>query len=232
MGRRCAGHRGDVLATRSASAREETKHQTAHRRRPSRAARERRAAGADAPLQPLLRAGDRARRPVRALPRDRRPARLRRDRDALRRARDAAARSRGGASHRREPRGRIIGPAMTGLVRVAVAGDVTEAEEIQEILRSAGSTAELGDGEGRFRASFRCRSRPVEQAQDAIEAHDRARRSRWRALNRLQNAPYPAPRAGGLERAQAALTGGRTHACGDAEAPPRARRRLASTADK
>ena len=36
---------------------------------------------------------------------------------------------------------------MTEMVRVAVAGDVTEAEEIQEILRSAGIEAELGDGE-------------------------------------------------------------------------------------
>ena len=35
---------------------------------------------------------------------------------------------------------------MTELVRVAVAGDVTEAEEIQEILRSAGIEAELADG--------------------------------------------------------------------------------------
>ena len=53
----------------------------------------------------------------------------------------------GGASHRARPRGRIIGAAMTDMVRVAVAGDVTEAEEIQEILRSAGIDAELGDGE-------------------------------------------------------------------------------------
>ena len=32
---------------------------------------------------------------------------------------------------------------MTGMVRVAVAGDVTEAEEIQEILTSAGIPSEL-----------------------------------------------------------------------------------------
>ena len=36
---------------------------------------------------------------------------------------------------------------MTQMVQVAVAGDVTEAEEIQEILRSAGIKAQLGDGE-------------------------------------------------------------------------------------
>ena len=36
---------------------------------------------------------------------------------------------------------------MTELVRVAVAGDVAEAEEIQEILRAAGIDAELADGE-------------------------------------------------------------------------------------
>ena len=35
---------------------------------------------------------------------------------------------------------------MTGMVRVAVAGDVAEAEEIQEILRSAGIDAEIADG--------------------------------------------------------------------------------------
>ena len=35
---------------------------------------------------------------------------------------------------------------MTGMVKVAVAGDVTEAEEIQEILRSAGIDAEIPMG--------------------------------------------------------------------------------------
>jgi type III secretory pathway lipoprotein EscJ len=58
---------------------------------------------------------------------------------------------------------------MTGLVRVAVAGDVTEAEEIQEILRSAGIEAELGDGEDDSVVVLVPES-TVEQAQDAIEA--------------------------------------------------------------
>ena len=58
---------------------------------------------------------------------------------------------------------------MTGLVRVAVAGDVTEAEEIQEILRSAGIEAELGDGEDDSMVVLVPES-TVEQAQDAIEA--------------------------------------------------------------
>jgi type III secretory pathway lipoprotein EscJ len=58
---------------------------------------------------------------------------------------------------------------MTGLVRVAVAGDVTEAEEIQEILRSAGIDAELGDGEDDS-VTVSVPESAVEQAQDAIEA--------------------------------------------------------------
>ena len=58
---------------------------------------------------------------------------------------------------------------MTGLVRVAVAGDVTEAEEIQEILRSAGIEAELGDGEDDS-VTVSVPESAVEQAQDAIEA--------------------------------------------------------------
>jgi type III secretory pathway lipoprotein EscJ len=58
---------------------------------------------------------------------------------------------------------------MTGLVRVAVAGDVTEAEEIQGILRSAGIEAELGDGEDDS-VIISVPEASVEQAQDAIEA--------------------------------------------------------------
>jgi len=58
---------------------------------------------------------------------------------------------------------------MTGLVRVAVAGDVTEAEEIQEILRSAGIEAELADGEDDS-VTVSVPESSVEEAQDAIEA--------------------------------------------------------------
>jgi butyrate kinase len=58
---------------------------------------------------------------------------------------------------------------MSELVRVAVAGDVTEAEEIQEILRSAGIEAELGDGEDDS-VIVSVPEASVEQAQDAIEA--------------------------------------------------------------
>jgi len=58
---------------------------------------------------------------------------------------------------------------MSEMVRVAVAGDVTEAEEIQEILRSAGIDAELADGEdGSVTVSVPESS--VEEAKDAIEA--------------------------------------------------------------
>ena len=58
---------------------------------------------------------------------------------------------------------------MTGLVRVAVAGDVTEAEEIQGILRSAGIEAELADGEDDS-VTVSVPEASVEEAQDAIEA--------------------------------------------------------------
>ncbi|HLB18530.1 MAG TPA: hypothetical protein VK613_05315 [Gaiellaceae bacterium] len=58
---------------------------------------------------------------------------------------------------------------MTGMVRVAVAGDVTEAEEIQEILRSAGIDAEIADGE-EDSVTVSVPESSVEQAQDVIEA--------------------------------------------------------------
>ena len=58
---------------------------------------------------------------------------------------------------------------MTRKVQVAVAGDVTEAEEIQEILRAAGIDAELGDGEDDS-VIVSVPESSVEQAQDAIEA--------------------------------------------------------------
>ncbi len=58
---------------------------------------------------------------------------------------------------------------MTGMVRVAVAGDVAEAEEIQEILRAAGIDAEIADGEDDS-VTISVPESSVEQAQDAIEA--------------------------------------------------------------
>jgi type III secretory pathway lipoprotein EscJ len=58
---------------------------------------------------------------------------------------------------------------MTDMVRVAVAGDVTEAEEIQEILRLAGIDAEIADGEDDS-VTVSVPESSVEQAQDAIEA--------------------------------------------------------------
>ena len=58
---------------------------------------------------------------------------------------------------------------MTELVQVALAESVAEAEEIQEILRSAGIEAELGDGEDDS-VTVSVPEDSVEQAQDAIEA--------------------------------------------------------------
>ena len=58
---------------------------------------------------------------------------------------------------------------MTSMVRVAVAGDVSEAQEIQGILRAAGIDAEIGDGEDDS-VTISVPESSVEQAQDAIEA--------------------------------------------------------------
>ena len=57
---------------------------------------------------------------------------------------------------------------MTELVRVAVAGDVTEAEEIESILRDAGISTQLETGEDDSIAVLVPES-SVEAAQDAIE---------------------------------------------------------------
>ena len=58
---------------------------------------------------------------------------------------------------------------MTDMVRVAVAGDVAEAEEIQEILRAAGIEAALADGEDDS-VTVSVPESSVEEAKDAIEA--------------------------------------------------------------
>jgi type III secretory pathway lipoprotein EscJ len=58
---------------------------------------------------------------------------------------------------------------MNAKVRVAVAGDVTEAEEIQAILVQAGVDSELETGEDDSIAVL-VRDADVEVAQDAIEA--------------------------------------------------------------
>ena len=57
---------------------------------------------------------------------------------------------------------------MTELVRVAIAGDVTEAEEIESILRDAGIASQLETGEDDSIAVLVSES-SVEAAQDAIE---------------------------------------------------------------
>jgi ribonuclease Z len=64
--------------------------------------------------------------------------------------------------------GRII-DAVADMVRVAVAGDVSEAEEIQGILRSAGIDSHLADGEDDS-VTVSVPESSVEEAQDAIEA--------------------------------------------------------------
>ena len=58
---------------------------------------------------------------------------------------------------------------MTRMVRVAVAADVTEAEELQSILRDAGISSDLTSGEDGSVAVL-VPETAVESAQDAIEA--------------------------------------------------------------
>jgi ribonuclease Z len=61
--------------------------------------------------------------------------------------------------------------AMSRMVQVATAGDVTEAEELQELLRNAGIEAELDDGAGDEEGlHVLVPESDLEAAQDAIEA--------------------------------------------------------------
>ena len=61
-----------------------------------------------------------------------------------------------------------LGP-MSGMVQVAVAGDVTEAEELQEILRAAGIESQL-QGAQDDPLTVLVPESALEAAQDAIEA--------------------------------------------------------------
>ena len=68
-------------------------------------------------------------------------------------------------------RGRSYHPdAMTRMIQVATAGDVTEAEELQELLRNAGIEAELEAAEEEDGLSVLVPESSLEAAQDAIEA--------------------------------------------------------------
>ncbi len=58
---------------------------------------------------------------------------------------------------------------MTRMVRVAIANDVTEAEEIEALLRDAGIASELERGDDDSLAVL-VRDGAVDAAQDAIEA--------------------------------------------------------------
>ena len=58
---------------------------------------------------------------------------------------------------------------MSGMVRVAVAGDVTEAEEIRTILDEAGISSQLETGE-EDSVTVLVPESSLEAAQDAIEA--------------------------------------------------------------
>ncbi len=60
--------------------------------------------------------------------------------------------------------------AMSRMVQVATAGDVTEAEELQELLRTAGIDAELEAADGEDGLMVMVPDTTLEAAQDAIEA--------------------------------------------------------------
>ncbi len=59
---------------------------------------------------------------------------------------------------------------MSGMVQVAVAGDVAEAEELQEILRNAGIDAALQQAPQDDAVNVLVPEAELETAQDAIEA--------------------------------------------------------------
>lgn len=59
---------------------------------------------------------------------------------------------------------------MTGMVQVATAGDVTEAEEIQEILRDAGIESRIEQAEEDDAVNVFVPEAELESAQEAIEA--------------------------------------------------------------
>jgi uncharacterized protein with PhoU and TrkA domain len=59
---------------------------------------------------------------------------------------------------------------MSGMVQVAVAGDVAEAEELQEILRNAGIESTIAQAADDDAVSVLVPESDLEGAQDAIEA--------------------------------------------------------------
>ena len=59
---------------------------------------------------------------------------------------------------------------MTRMVQVAIAGDVTEAEELQELLRDAGIDAEISAGGDDDPLKVLVPESSLEAAEDAIEA--------------------------------------------------------------
>lgn len=61
-------------------------------------------------------------------------------------------------------------PRMSGMVQVAVAGDVAEAEEMQEILRNAGIESKIEQSAEDDAVAVLVPEDELESAQDAIEA--------------------------------------------------------------
>ena len=59
---------------------------------------------------------------------------------------------------------------MSGMVQAAIAGDIAEAEEMQEILRNAGIESKIEQAPEDDAVSVRVPEGELETAQDAIEA--------------------------------------------------------------
>ncbi len=166
-GRRPARPRGDVLRRRARAGARDTALDRA-RGGPGRGGGRSPNARAHTPLLPLLRPRGRE-RGARGLSRDGHSARLRRDRDPLRGARCTTARQ-GRSTPARSAAGRVtVRAGMTRMVQLAVAGDITEAEELQEILSSAGIESQLESAQDEPLTVMVPES-SLDDAKDAIEA--------------------------------------------------------------
>ncbi len=101
------------------------------------------------------------------------PSRLRPDRGAVPGTRRASARQErrpAAADRDRTGRSAYDRPVVSGMVQAAVAGDVTEAEEMQEILRNAGIESSIEQAPEVDAVSILVPEAELETAQDAIEA--------------------------------------------------------------
>ena len=161
-------HEASFLADEAERARE-TMHSTAAQAARGRAPRAGTPACAHPCLAALFRPRARRRGP-RRLSRHRRASRLRPDRGPVPRARRAATDEERCATTPNGGRSPYDRAAVSGMVQVATAGDVAEAEELQEILRNAGIDSSVQQSPEEDAVSVLVPEAELETAQDAIEA--------------------------------------------------------------